>query len=150
MVQQPFSKRHNYRGPTPEITVREDAPESLRVTMLEAAVQLEWSPSSLRDIVCRVLRVRPDPANWSEYPNIWSEVEGLVYGAAWFRIYDIIEAICESMSKADDRHYQTDDGRVSQRFANEINACLFDEGIGWQLVDGLIVTRCAATIKTAA
>jgi hypothetical protein len=51
------------------------------------------TPSPLRDIVCGVLRKRPDPSNWSEYPNVWREVEQHVYHCDWYRVYDIVEAI---------------------------------------------------------
>ena len=40
-----------------------------------------------------MLRVPPDERNWSEYPNIWGEVQGLMYGCYWFKVYDIIEAL---------------------------------------------------------
>src|SRR5207302_360348 len=74
-LQQPFSKRNRYSGPAKEITIREDAPENLRYFVLQTAIDLGWSPSSLRDIMCRVLRKAPDESNWSEYPNIWGEVQ---------------------------------------------------------------------------
>ena len=77
-LQQPFSKR-NRLGSATEITIREDAPESLRYFALDTARQLEYAPSTLRTILCRVLRTRPDQGNWSEYPNIWSEVQDLMY-----------------------------------------------------------------------
>src|ERR1700735_172755 len=100
-LEQPFSKRHRYSGGPKEISVREDAPKNLRYFMLETAVELDWGPSSLRDVVCRVLRTPPDPGNWSEYPNVWGEVEGLVYGCDWFKAYDIIEALYAAMAKQD-------------------------------------------------
>jgi AbiJ N-terminal domain 4 len=149
MERPPFSKRHNYRGPAPDITIREDAPESLRFTMLEAARAVDWGPSSLRDVVCRILRVRPDPGNWSAYPNIWDEVQSLVYDASWFKVYDIIEALYAAMSEADDRNYRMDDARTSTKFAAEMNALMVDEGIGWQLVDGELVTRGAESFEAA-
>lgn len=74
-----FSKRNRYTGAGKEITIREDAPEGLRFAVLETPRELDWSPSALRNIVCKVLRVRPDPGNWSEYPNVWGEVQELVY-----------------------------------------------------------------------
>jgi len=132
-----FSKRNRFAGSAKEITIREDAPEGLRYAILEAARELEWGPSSLRDIVCRVLRVRPDPGNWSEYPNVWGEVQDLVYNADWFKVYDIIEAIHAAMLRHD-REHRTDE---AQKFTSEINSYFVDEGIGWQLVDGQVVTR---------
>ena len=73
----PFSKRHGYSGQPREITIREDAPESLRHFVLDKAVELGLGPSGLRGIACSVLHVRPEPSNWSEYPNIWGEAEQL-------------------------------------------------------------------------
>ena len=132
-----FSKRNRYAGSGKEITVREDAPEGLRYAVLEVARELDWGPSSLRDIVCRVLRVRPDPGNWSEYPNVWGEVQYLVYNADWFKVYDVIEAIHTAMLRHD-REHRSDDAK---KFSSEINSYFVEEGIGWQLVDGQVVTR---------
>ena len=54
----PFSRRHRYAGPAKEITIREDALEGLRVTVLDTSIALGWSPTRLRGIICPVLRVR--------------------------------------------------------------------------------------------
>ena len=125
-----FSRRNRYAGAAKVISIREDAPEGLRVTVLETALDLGWGPCGLRSIVCQALRVRPDPSNWSEYPNVWDEVQGIMYGCEWFNVYDIIEALHGHLAKND-----------ATSFADEINAYFVEEGIGWQLVDGQIVTR---------
>ena len=65
-----FSKRHGYRRRDAEIRVREDAPSSMRSAMLQIAIEVGPQPWQLREILCRVLRVAPNPNNWSEYPNI--------------------------------------------------------------------------------
>lgn len=132
-----FSRRNRYSGIGKEITVREDAPEGLRFAVLEIARELGSGPSSLRNIVCRVLRVRPDPGNWSEYPNVWGEVQDLVYSCDWFKVYDIIEALHASMTENDEKRGEDD----AETFAAELNSYFVEEGIGWQLVDGQIVTR---------
>lgn len=149
MSQQPFSKRHNYLGPAPEVTVREDAPERLRVALLETASNLGFGPSSLRSVVCRVLRVRANSTNWSDYPNVWEEVQELVHGADWFRVYDIIEAVFVAMSEWDDRNQIAGHGRPSFKFAEEINGEMVETGIGWQLVDGQIITRGEDSFQAA-
>jgi hypothetical protein len=69
--------------------VREDAPESLRYFVLNKAEELGLRPGAFRDIACSVLEQRPDPSNWSAYPNIWDEVQGHVYRCPWFQVYDI-------------------------------------------------------------
>ena len=137
-LEQPFSKRYRYSA-AKEITIREDAPESLRYFTLQTAKDLGWGPSSLRPIVCRVLRVPPDQSNWSEYPNIDYEVTGLMSGCAWFKVYDIIEALYGQMAKTDRERGGTD----APQFAKALNEFLVEEGVGWQLVDGHIVTRGA-------
>jgi hypothetical protein len=65
-LQQPFSKRNRFTKPK-EITIREDAPESLRYFILDTVRELGCGPSGLRGLICRVLRTRPDPSNWSQY-----------------------------------------------------------------------------------
>ena len=132
-----FSRPNPNTGEGKEITIREDAPEGLRFAVLETARELEWGPSSLRNIVCKVLRVRPDPSNWSEYPNIWGEVQDLVYACDWFKVYDIIEAVYDAMLRND----REQGGSDAKKFAAEINSYFVEEGIGWQLVDGQVVTR---------
>ena len=147
MAEEPFSKRHKYRGPAPEITIREDAPESLRVMVLETSRELEFGPSALRDVLCRILRVRPDSGNWSEYPNIWYEVQNLAYGCEWFRFYDFIEGLYAAMIHRDLARGHGTDGGFAAKFAAHLNSFFEDEGIGWQLLNGKIVTRGAEAFE---
>jgi hypothetical protein len=142
-LEQPFSKRFNYGGEAKEITVREGAPEGLRYVVLDTARQLDWAPSSLRVVLCRVLRVRPDEDNWSEFPNIWGEVQQLMYGCEWFKVYDIIEALHARFEKNDSESGQQD----AKQFATAINSFFIEEGIGWQLANGEIVTRGTETFE---
>lgn len=136
-LEQPFSKRNRYSGGAKEITIREGAPENLRYVVLQTAVDLGWAPSSLRTVICRVLRVPPDSGNWSEYPNIWGEVESLMYRCDWYKVYDIIEGMYARFARNDAENRQQD----AVQFAAAINSFFEEEGIGWQLVDGQIVTR---------
>ena len=137
--EQPFSKRNQYAGAAKEITIREDAPKNLRYHALQAAVDLEWGPSRLRDVVCRVLHTVPDSSNWSEYPNIWDEIETLLRRCDWFKVYDVIESIHANMHKEDERYrFSTN---VAARYAEALNEFFIEEGIGWQLVGEQIVTR---------
>ena len=141
---QPFSKRHGFRGSPKEITVREDSPEAMRYFVLQTAVDLGWRPSFLRGIICRVLRVRPDANNWSEYPKIWGEIENLMYSCAWFKVYDIIEEFYAGWAVSDN---QTG-GRNASVFADELNDFFVQEGIGWQLIDGQVLTRGPEAFET--
>jgi hypothetical protein len=142
---QPFSKRHGFRGGPKEITVREDAPPNLRYFVLQTAVDLGWRPSFLRRVLCRVLRAWPDEnGNWSEYPNIWGEVQELMYRCDWFEVYDIIEELYSRFAGSDERSGE-DNARV---FADAINDFFVEEGIGWQLVNGQILTRGSEAFET--
>lgn len=135
-----FSRRHGFQPSEPPITIWDDAPEDFRHALLSTATdKCGLNPYPLRDIVCGVLRKRPDPNNWSEYPNVWGEVEGHVYGCEWFRVYDITEVIRDHLvEKAS--YPKEEDARVVL-FDAEINAALRELGIGWQITDGFIQAR---------
>jgi hypothetical protein len=140
----PFSKRHGYRSQPKEIVVWEDAPESLRHFVLEAALDMGCGPSAIRDLICSVLHVRPDPSNWSEYPNIWSEAQQLAYGCQWFKFYDFVEEIYRSLGKSTGEY----DQERPRLFQDGLNEFFVDEGIGWQMIDGEIVTRGTETFES--
>ncbi len=73
-----FSDRHGYRGAVAEITVHENAPDNLRYAVPSIGEDVGMCPSAMRGIICQVLLVPSDRNNWSEHPNIWDEVVGLV------------------------------------------------------------------------
>jgi hypothetical protein len=137
----PFSKRQGYLGSSKEITIREDAPENLRYFILHTARSLGLTPAPLRELVCRILHIRPDPNNWSDYPNVWGEVEDLVYGCKWYRVYDLIEALYGKFS----RHMPD----KAKPFEESINDFFNEEGIGWQLVNGEVVTRGSEAFESS-
>ncbi|WP_027053670.1 AbiJ-NTD4 domain-containing protein [Mesorhizobium erdmanii] len=87
-MSQNFSDRFGFKPAEPEITIREDAPDDLRFAIAQIAVNAGMGPSDIRDVVCTVLFVAPDRNNWSEYPNIWDEVRGLLEDCEWFKVYD--------------------------------------------------------------
>jgi hypothetical protein len=143
----PFSKRYGYRSPK-EIAVWEDAPESLRHFVLDTAVEMDFGPYPLRDAICSVLRVRPDPGNWSAYPNVWGEAENLVYGCEWFQFYDFVEKIREGISRQRSNEHQREANERGKRFEEALNEFFVDEGIGWQMIEGEIVTRGTETFES--
>jgi hypothetical protein len=74
---QTFSKRNGHFSiKEKEIMIREDAPEGLRGYIRMVFYDLDKSPSDLRNITSRVLKIAPDSNNWSEFPNIDYEVSG--------------------------------------------------------------------------
>jgi hypothetical protein len=138
---EPFSRRHGFRPAEPPISIWDDAPEDFRHAVLSSAHdKCDLRPYTLRDIVCGVLRKRPDPSNWSEYPNVWSEVEYLVYGCEWYRVYDIVEAIHAHLVESNTSSFN-EPSLVVEKFDDEINSAFRELGIGWQLKDGLIQAR---------
>jgi hypothetical protein len=142
-VCQSFSRRHGLVDDEPEISIREDAPEDFRYFLLSAAQgSLGLSPRIVREIVCDVLRRRPDASNWSEYPNIWGEVEELSYGCEWYRVYDIVEAIFAYLVR--------NDGTRAALWESSFNDLCREKGIGWKLEDGLVQSRGDDAFEIAA
>jgi hypothetical protein len=139
----PFSKRHGYRSQPKEITVREDAPENLRHFVLETAGEMGYGPSAIRSLSCSVLHVRPDPSNWSEYPNIWGEAQDLVYGCDWFKFYDFVEELYRSINNSGAENAQ----ERCKQFQDALNEFFVEEGIGWQMIGGELVTRGTETFE---
>ncbi len=133
-----FSKRHGYARVAREITIREDAPENLRHFVLDLARELGLGPDDLRNEACGVLHVRADPHNWSPYPNVWGEVEDLIYDCDWYKVYDFMERLYDRL----DEHQDV-------KFEQELNEFFMEQGIGWNMVDGEIVTRGTEAFEIA-
>jgi len=124
-----FSRRLGVRPRSEGALIHHDAPERLRVGAMSLLHdQLNKSPSWIRDVICGVRRVRPDPSNWSPYPNIWGEAQDLVYGADWFEFYDFVEACAASFRQS---------GELA-RFETAMNQLFDEEQIGWRLGDGVL------------
>lgn len=135
MNDESFSNRYGFRRTIEvEISVRHDAPYELRGVLVELAYSCGFRPKSLRSLVCQVLLKRPDPNNWSEYPNIDYEVRKLLDNCDWYRIYDVVEALCQTMSETPS-FYDLD------KFQTDLNTFFFENGIGWQLIEGRIEVR---------
>jgi hypothetical protein len=130
-----FSKRYGYNQPLEaEIKVRQDAPEELRDALIQIAYECGFGPSDLRSVICQILRKRPDPSNWSEYPNINDEVHWLIGDCQWYKVYDAIEGIAKKMRATPFSYDYTN-------FEDELNDYFVENGIGWKLVDGEIEIR---------
>lgn len=77
----------------------------------------------VREHICRALRRRPDPNNWSA-PNIQGEVEHLIYRSEWDEFYAICEVVPDAcnVSNCDEL----------------INKLFEEEGSPWRMTDGQI------------
>jgi hypothetical protein len=85
---------------------------------------------------------RPDPNNWSEYPNIDYEVRELLDNCDWYHIYDVAEALYQTMSEAPSSY-------DPEKFQTDLNTYFFENGIGWQLTDGRIEVRAQEGLQKA-
>jgi len=134
----PFSRRHGFR-PRREIAVREDAPEAVRAGLVGILTDMGLSYSDIRSVVRPVLHVFPDQNNWSEVPNIRDEVIGLIQGCDWYRVYDIAEASYVSLATRN----------REEEFEQHLNELFEELGIGWQMVNGQVVTRGDQEVERA-
>lgn len=133
-MNEPFSRRHGFQLDEKQITVRHDAPYELRGVLIDIAYSVCFRPNTLRPVVCRALRKRPDPNNWSEYPNIDEEIRSLIDDCEWYQVYDVIEEIYHAASQSMSR-------KESEKFEEEINVYFRTAGVGWQLRSGKVEVR---------
>lgn len=135
MSPESFSRRYGYGPEEREIVIRNDAPNQVRAAMLSIAQgDIGLAPSTLRDVLCNVLRKLPDPSNWSEYPNVWGECQNLIQDCPWYKVYDFVEALHLQLERSQDPE------RAS-RWENLINEYFLEAGVGWRSVDGLLESR---------
>ena len=142
-----FSKRFGYRGPKPEITIREAAPEELRMAVIQIACDLGLKPSQIRETVCKVVLKAPNRDNWSEYPSVWNEVKELIEEAPWFKVYDVSEELVKTLGPQVSRQYYGTE--LQRKFEIQLNEVFSELGIGWQMVDGKIQTRGTETFEAS-
>ena len=126
---EPFSRRYGYKQPK-EIAVWEDAPERVRRTAVDEA-RSPIGPDRLLEIVRSVLKSQPDRTD-----NAWNQVERLMSSCEWFHVYDAIEAFYAGMASGGPL-FLAQAGIYEQA----INECFEEEGVGWQLASGEIITR---------
>ena len=94
----------------------------------------------LRNVVCRTLQTRPNANNWSPYPNIWGEVQGLLEDCSWYKVYDVAEALHHDMTERD--------SVVAQEYEAQLNNFFVERGIGWEMREADIVTRGSEVFST--
>lgn len=129
---EPFSRRHGLAGKHEGPLVYGDAPKRLRVGFLGLLEHdFGLSPSNMRSVVCRELRDEPNANNWSEYPNIWDEVQNLVFRCEWYEFFDIVEAFSGIGSRRPG----------GSGYEDSVNQLFEEEGIGWLLGDGELDIR---------
>lgn len=113
----------------------------VRGAVLMLAKAAGMKPSAIREVICGVLLVLPDPNNWSEYPNIWDEVVWLMDDASGDKVHSIVEALYAELA-APRRRYS----RSAPEFARRLNDFLAENDIGWELIDGHITEKATASM----
>lgn len=136
-----FSERHGLEPPPAKITVTRDAPYEFRGIFVDLGYEAGFGPHQLRSIVCKMLRVREDPNNWSAFPNVDLEVRDHIDSCEWYEVYDIIEAIYNNLLRESRNYSSAQDTVRPQYFEDELNKYFLKKGIGWQLVEGEVRVR---------
>jgi hypothetical protein len=134
-----FSKRHGYRGPAPEITIREDAPEVVRGYIL-SALRRYLDASQARQLICSTLNRLPDRGNWSP-GNVWDEVTSHLENCEWFRVYDLLEAVYRNLLAHQNRLMAGSTPFSTEEFVDDLNQMFEENGIGWKMEHGQILAR---------
>lgn len=143
MSNESFSDRFGYHGQEITITVREDAPQSLRDAIVLLGYEVGLDPHQMRSVLCEVLLRRPDPNNWSAYPNVAWEVESLIDEAPWYKVYDIVEKVYRLFQK------RSPSGEDAQAFERRLNSFFRENGIGWEMQEGRVIARGSEAFGSA-
>lgn len=123
----PFSAREHLREEGPLIF--DDAPEGVRYGIREVLQDIGFeTPSQQRTILCKALRVRPDPSNWSDYPNVEYEVAELTMQGPWYKFFDALERLPKFLD-----YYEM------EAYYSKVNDLLADENVGYRFEGNKIV-----------
>lgn len=132
-----FSRRQGLTRPDAEIQIRNDAPQMVRDALIQIAYKCGLKPSDLRSFLCAILFRTPNQGNWSEFPNIDSEVRELIEDCEWYEVYDLIEELAKKYSVR------------GQELSDEMNRFFRVAGVGWQLVDNKVEMRGSEVFEIA-
>ena len=125
-----FSKRMGIQHEHKDITIRNDAPTELRGFLCLIMKDYMKSLKKIRSIVCKTINGAPDPNNWGENDYMYSEIQNLIDSCKWYRVYDIIENFFQELESSQNK-----------AFEDKINEFFYENGIGWKLEHGIIVSR---------
>ena len=132
-----FSRRQGLVRPEAEIKIRYEAPQEVRNMAIQIAYKCNIKPSDIRTLLCQILYRAPDRNNWSEFPNIDSEVQELTDDCEWFEIYDLIEMLADVCA------------RRGQDYSEEMNRFFRSAGVGWQLIGNRVEMRGTEVFEVA-
>ncbi len=123
-----FSERNGF-APTPQITIREDAPDGLPDAMIENAYECGLSYSDIRSMLCRTMAHKINDGNRSETP-IRNEIFIAVRSYPWYKVYDVAENLLYRLSEMPYIDCKPD------KYVEKMNELFVNLGIGWELKQG--------------
>jgi hypothetical protein len=144
--QQSFSARHGYTHTPSEaqITIREDAPQELRATLVEIAIKVGYDYDDLFTIASQIGKQPWHlPEAHESGKSSRAQVYRMLMGWEWYLVYDFAERLFAILAKQQLLDAPEDE------FARLINDYFRHTGIGWQLRDGMIISRGSETFETA-
>lgn len=144
-----FSDRHGYLRK--DIVFRDDLSDELRQPVIDILRRSIPTPF-LWERIGRLfnpygldpLPERPGPiplVSEEENRTDFIAVKRVLLGCEWFQLYDLVEDIFQQLKFHDEELAGVDDDPQAYPFQRTINQYFVHAGIGWQLVDGQVVTR---------
>jgi len=106
--------------------------------------ELQLSLLSFREELCRVNFKEPNPSQWEANSFMRQEVERLLFGCEWNRIYDLAERLYGALSDSDGRGSL----QPQAQFEDAMNEFFVVKGYAWKMNDGQITYRGAETFET--
>jgi AbiJ N-terminal domain 4 len=129
-----FSWRHGYVN-DPPITVREAAPTRIREDFVELATSVGLTYHGLWSLFRSADRDLPDLRNMLG-SAVRDEINKYLHSCEWFHFYDLCEIVCAYHPNKD-------------AFVYKLNERFIEQGIGWKLEGGRIVSRESAELEDA-
>lgn len=156
MAAQPsFSDRHGYLRR--DIVFRDDLSDELRQPVIDI-LRCSTPTAFLSDRIERLFnpygldplpeRLGPIPVSEEENRTDFIAVKRVLLGCEWCRLYDLIEDVFQQLKFHDEELADVDDEPQAYPFQRAINEYFVNVGIGWQLVDGQVVTRGAEAFES--
>ncbi len=134
-----FSDRHGFGKPAADIAIRYEAPVGLRKAILRLAEDQGMRPNRMRELMRGVILDGFDElGQWSEYPNVWNDVNYEMDECDWYKVYDVAEIFYRALSA---------DQQIT--FENRLNRYMSEQGIGWAMRDGQVEYQGAESFVVA-
>lgn len=126
-----FSERHELGAGATEIAVRYDAPQGVRTAILRLAKDSGMTPKTIRHHMMSVILSGFDERGaWTDYPNVWDDINNEIEECHWPKVYDIAEVLCENLNP-----------EQRSTFQSRLNRFMVEEGIGLEMRRGEVEFR---------